>query len=169
MAQVKQGLEEEGLTGLGDAVTSNRSDFRRVTVQRREGFRNKDIFLPLVLHGENGEWRELDYQRHILPGIDWSAIDAPDPQGSLPDRATRQSATVDVGDALPVFHPDRELYVDKTVPISRFTRRLSDVVPIRGNPPASRGNWWKSCAPPAIPTLQSTTVAPIWNLRCANM
>ena len=129
VAQVKQGLEEEGLTGLGDAVTSNLSDFRRVTVQRREGFRNKDIFLPLVLHGENGEWRELDYQRHILPGIDWSAIDAPDPQGSLPDRATRQSATVDVGDALPVFHPDRELYVDKTVPISRFTRRLSDVVP----------------------------------------
>ena len=129
VAQVKQGLEEEGLTGLGDSVISDSADFRRITVQRRERFRNKDIFLPLVLHSDGAEWCELDYQRHILPGIDWDAINALNPQSSLPDRVIRQSATVDVGDALPIFHPDRELYVDKTVQIARFARRLSDVVP----------------------------------------
>ena len=129
VAQVKRGLEEEGLTGLGDAVTSDLTDFRRINVQRREGFRGQDIFLPVVLHKHGKEWVELDYQRHILPGIDWSAIEAPDPQSSLPDRAVRQSASVDVGDALPVFHPDRELYIDKTVQITWFARRLSDVVP----------------------------------------
>ncbi len=88
-----------------------------------------DIFLPKVLHDEDNEWKELDYQRHILPEIDWDSIKAPSPQGSFPDRATWQSATVDVGDALPVYHADRELNIDKTVKITWFARRLSDVVP----------------------------------------
>ena len=129
VAQVKRGLEEEGLTGLGDAVTSDSTDFRRITLQRREGFEGKDIFLPLVLH-QNGEgWGELDYQAHILPEIDWNSIESPDPKSSLPDRAVRQSASVDVGDALPVFHPETELHIAKDVQINWFARRLSDVVP----------------------------------------
>ena len=40
-----------------------------------------------------------------------------------------QSATVDVGDAPPVYHPDQEPYIDKTVGISDFARRLSDLLP----------------------------------------
>ena len=129
VGQVKNGLEQEGLTGLGDMVMSDSSDFARVPFHRREKFRNRDIFLPLVLHKDGTEWRELDYQRHILPGVDWGAVEAPDPQSSSPDRARWQWATVDVGDALPVFHADRELYIDKAVRISWFARRLSDVVP----------------------------------------
>ena len=129
VGQVKNGLEQEGLTGLGDMVVSDSSDFQRVPFQRREKFRNRDIFLPMVLHSDGADWGELDYQRHILPDVDWGAIEAPDPQSSFPDRATWQWATVDVGDALPVFHPERELYIDKTVSITWFARRLSDVVP----------------------------------------
>ena len=30
---------------------------------------------------------------------------------------------------MPVFHADQELYIDKTVRISWYARRLSDVVP----------------------------------------
>ncbi len=126
---VKLGLEQEGLDGLGDAVTSNADDFQRVTVKRRERFKNADIFLPKVMHEDNGGWRELDYQSHILPSIDWSAIEVSDLQNSFGDGAKWQSATVDVGDALPMFHADRELYIDKTVQITWFARRLSDVVP----------------------------------------
>ena len=126
---VKLGLEQEGLDGLGDAVTSNADDFRQVTVRRRERFKNADIFLPKVMHEDNGGWRELDYQSHILPSIDWSAIEVSDLQNSFGDGAKWQSATVDVGDALPMFHADRELYIDKTVQITWFARRLSDVVP----------------------------------------
>ena len=129
VAQVKQGLEEEGLTGLGDSVTSDSTDFRRITLQRREELKGKDIFLPLVLHQHGEGWGELDYQAHILPGIEWNAIESPDPQSSLPDRAVRQSASVDVGEALPVFHPERELDIAKDVQINWFARRLSDVVP----------------------------------------
>ena len=129
VGQVKNGLEQEGLSGLGDDVFGPAAEFRRVPVKRREQFHNKAIFLPLVLHKNGNDWRELDYQQHILPSISWTAIDAPDPQASLPDRARRQSASVDVGDALPVFHADQELFIDKTLRIAWFARRLSDVVP----------------------------------------
>ena len=129
VGQVKQGLEQEGLSGLGDDVLGPAVEFRQVPVKRREQFRDRAIFLPLVLHKSGDGWRELDYQQHILPSISWKTIDAPDPQSSLPDRARRQSASVDVGDALPVFHADQELFIDKTLRIAWFARRLSDVVP----------------------------------------
>ncbi len=129
VGQVKNGLEQEGLTGLGDMVMSESSGVEWVPLQRRKRFRSEDIFLPYVLHKEGSDWVELDYQSHILPAIDWAAIKAPDPQSSLPDRARWQWATVDVGDALPVFHAERELYIDKTVQVSWFARRLGDVIP----------------------------------------
>ena len=129
VSQVKNGLEQEGLTGLGDAVLSDSPEFQRIPFQRRESFRDKDIFLPLVLHKDGSSWCELDYQRHILPGVNWDAIKAPDPQRSFPERARWKWATVDVGETLPVFHADQELYIDKTVRISWYARRLSDVVP----------------------------------------
>ena len=46
-----------------------------------------------------------------------------------PDSMIWQSATVDVGEAPPVYHPDQEPYIDKTVGISDFARRLSDLLP----------------------------------------
>ena len=126
---VKNGLEQEGLTGLAGDVLGAATDLFSISVQRRQQFQGQKIFLPLVLHKEGGGWRELDYQRHMLSTIDWGAITAPDPQASLPDRATRQSATVDVGSEPPVFHGSQELDIDKTASVSWFARRISDVVP----------------------------------------
>ena len=117
------------MTGLGDEVFGASAELHRISVSRRDRFRGKDIFLPIVLHKDGSTWVELDYQRHILPGVDWAGIEAPDPQSALPDPVRQQSATVDVGDVVPVFHADRELYIDKTVRTSWFARRLSDVVP----------------------------------------
>ena len=65
VGQVKNGLEQEGLSGLGDDVLGPALEFRRVPVKRRERFRNRAIFLPLVLHKNGDGWRELDYQQHI--------------------------------------------------------------------------------------------------------
>ena len=127
---VKAGLEEEGLTGLADEVFSNSAgDMQPVTVRRREAFRNRDIFLPQVLHRSGGEWRELDYMRDILPDIDWDAIDAPSVEDSQAQTAVRQSAIVDIGVETPAGHDERELFIDKTVRILWFARRLSDIVP----------------------------------------
>ena len=61
--------------------------------------------------------------------LDWSAIGPPDPKASAPDSARRQSATIDLDDTPPVYHADQELYIDKTVKVSDFARRLSDILP----------------------------------------
>ena len=127
--QVKKGLEEEGLTGLDDDVWSSNGALKLVTVQRREPFRNQNVFLPRVQHINGDGWCELDYRRHILPNIDWSAIDVPDPQLSQPDRAKRQTASVDIGVDRPIVYSSQDLHIDKTVRVSYFTRRLSDIVP----------------------------------------
>ena len=99
------------------------------TVYRRERFKDQDIFLPVVSHKDGEDWIQLDYQSHILPHINWSEIEPPDPSASAPDSARRQSATVDVNETLPVFHPDQALDIDKTVKVSHFTRHLSDILP----------------------------------------
>ena len=127
--QVKSGLEQEGLTGLDREVLGGGQQLELVKVQRRERFRGKDIFLPLVLHKDGEDWIELDYQRHILPDIEWAALSAPDHQGAFSDPAKLQSAAVDVGDAPPIFYADQELHIDRPVSISWFARRLSDIVP----------------------------------------
>ena len=133
--QVKKGLEEEGLTGLGDEVMGTlgsqqqQSEVQQQTVRRRERFQDQDIFLPVVSHKNGEDWVQLDYQSHILPHINWSEIEPPDPSASAPDSARRQSATVGVDETPPVFHPDQALDIDKTVKVSHFTRHLSDILP----------------------------------------
>ena len=129
VAQVQRGLESEGLTGLGGEVTAHAADWMRRTVNRREKFQGENIFLPMVLHQDGGKWIELDYQRHILPAIDWAALKVPEQQETMPDRARLQTATVDVGNTPAVFHADQDLFIDKTLLISWFARRISDVVP----------------------------------------
>ena len=132
--QVKNGLEAEGLTGLGDEVmnasgTPEAGEARPRTVERRAKFQGKEIFLPLVLHKYGEDWIELDYQRHILPHVDWSAIAPPDPRMSAPQSVKWQSATVDLDEEPPIYHADQNVQVDKTVKIGNFTRHLSDTVP----------------------------------------
>ncbi len=138
--QVKRGLEAEGLTGLDDEVIGGSSApagsgkarmAQQRTVQRRQPFQNQEIYLPMVLHREedNDQWVQLNYRAHILPHIDWPALEPPDPKASMPQHVKRQSATVDVDETKPVFHPDQDLPIEKRVDISDFARRLSDIVP----------------------------------------
>ena len=130
MTHVKNGLEREGLTGLGDSVwAAGDSDLRPVTVQRRQQYQDQEIFLPMVLHKCGDGWIELDYQRHILPNIDWGSIQGPDSKSILWDAAERRSATVDVGDAQPIFQKPQELHIVKRVSIPWFARRLSEIAP----------------------------------------
>ncbi len=130
VTHVKNGLEREGLTGLGDSVWATREgDLQPITVQRRIRYRDQDIFLPLVLHKHDSGWTDLDYQRHILPGIDWDSIQGPDSNSTLMDAAQRRSATVDVGDRQPIYHRAQNLHIEKSVSISWFARRLSDIAP----------------------------------------
>ena len=82
-----------------------------------------------ALHQNGENWTQLDYQRHILLHIDWSAIEDPDPNASAPASVRRQVRTVDLDDRSPTLHVDQELQIDKTIRISHFARHLSDIVP----------------------------------------
>ena len=129
--QVRNGLQAEGLTGLDDEVLNGKGERLSdvVPVERRAQFQGKDIFLPLVLHSQGGKWIELDYQRHILPHIDWTEIEAPDPEASAPTTDAIQSATVNLDNMPTIIHEDLELQIDKSMRVSDFARHLSDIVP----------------------------------------
>lgn len=115
---VKNGLEAEGLTGLGDEVISTSDEIQRLEIVRRKQFRNSTIFLPQVLHQQNGQWEELDYQRHILPSVNWDSLKAHDPQSSALDRASIQQATVDVRFDLEAGLPSYQMIEKYEIPAS---------------------------------------------------
>lgn len=136
VTQVKNGLESEGLTGLGDEImgpsgTQQSDEIREETIERRTQFQSEEIYLPMVLHEHDGEWIQLNYQVHILPKVDWAAIPPPDPAASAPETARRQFDTVDVevDDSPSDNRADQELDIEKRVSISDFANRLSDIVP----------------------------------------
>ena len=132
--QVKNGLESEGLTGLGEEIisaggTAQDGEIREVTAERRTQFQSEEIYLPMVLHKEDDEWIQLNYQMHVLPYVEWSIIPPPDPVTSAPETVRRQTASVDVGNSSPVYHAEQEPYIEKKVSISDFANRLADIVP----------------------------------------
>ena len=128
--QVKSGLEQEGMTGLGDEVIAPSSDMARVTVRRRKAFRGENIYLPVVSHRDGGGgWEELDYHRHILADVRWDEIAAPDPQAGFDDPIQLQYASVDVGDETTSFGEGFDAAIDKSLRVSWFARRLSDTMP----------------------------------------
>ncbi len=137
--QVREGLEREGLTGLGDGVREWRRGAEGAgelqLIERRERFRNEEIFLPKVLHrtedakkGES-EWEDLSYERHILPEIKWAEIREPDPQSVQPSAIQIHKGVMDLGGLRPEDYTTRDLDLDKTLSVTWFARRLADVVP----------------------------------------
>ena len=130
---VKDGLEQEGMTGLDDEVRSGaQTQLRPVTMRRRERFRDAEFFLPKVLHKDDRDgWVKLDYQRHIAPAIDWDSIGAPDPQLAQAQAPQSATATVDlVGtETRAVYDDPRELFIDTDVKINWYARRISHVMP----------------------------------------
>lgn len=130
---VKDGLEQEGMTGLDDEVQSRtQTQLRPVAMQRRERFRDTEFFLPKVLHKDDREgWVELDYQRHIAPAIDWNSIGAPDPQLAQAQAPQSAAAAVNLvgADTRAVYDDPRELFIDTGVKINWYARRISHVMP----------------------------------------
>ena len=131
LQQVKNGLEHEGLTGLGDDVIGRRgaSDIQRREVNRKAQFADTDIFLPKVLHKSGDDWEELDYEEHILPSIDWNSLRLPESDALIAPKQEVQTVALDVDGSQTISHGPRELPVDKTVTLSYFARQLAEIVP----------------------------------------
>ena len=131
VSSVKQGLENEGLTGLSDLVFSASGELQTTTVARRSQFQNEQIFLPLVTHMEGTTSRDLSYTRDLLREVDWSKIGPPEIQSATGDGATISRATVMLGEQglTPHYDLPRKIEVDTRPKLSWYTRRLADVVP----------------------------------------
>ena len=130
--QVKSGLEHEGLTGLDhDVVGSDAVDVEVTTVRRRERFRRRDIFLPKVLHRHGDGWRDLSYQRHILPHIDWAGITAPSPVAATGSSTGlfEETVAVDLGGSGVSEATSQLIDSDPEITLSSVTRQLTDLVP----------------------------------------
>ena len=113
VANVKKGLEAEGLTGLGDFVEGTGVERVQRTIERKQGYREIDIFLPRVLHKQGRSWRELNYERDILSTIDWHQLGAVAPI-NLGEEAQLQEIRATI-------HLQDEAVIDKNCKKARHT------------------------------------------------
>ena len=127
---VKAGLENEGLTGLGDTVCgySTGDAPKPITVRRRGTYSKLKIFLPRVLYRKGKGWRPIDYDRDILSAVSWGAIEVGGAV-NLDDEDTMREiiATVDVQGGGSVS--DEAFETGERLSLDYFVRRLTDIVP----------------------------------------
>lgn len=105
---VRKGLEAQGMGDLAANVKVGESGAgatptRRVTIKRREAFKHLPvILLPRVVcrHSKSrGGYRPLDYERDILPHLDWESLHfsgAESFQAGDTDKLQRTLARVDI-------------------------------------------------------------------------
>jgi len=88
VAQIKKGLEQDGLSDLVLSVVGGSDDNRtRVArkVQRREKFKDIEVYRPRVLVIDGAGARDLGYETDVLAIIDWHGFDAAPIAAATPD------------------------------------------------------------------------------------
>jgi len=146
--KVRKGLEEEGMTGLGEFVRAADAQTQdddvdlpvSVTVHRRKKFKGMKIFLPQVLYREGKSWREISYERDILATIDWESIvydvglfldnkDLPEIVTTRIDVKAKDGKDAQGAFDLTATTVKEEAVFERRIDFSFLTRQLLDVIP----------------------------------------
>jgi type III restriction enzyme len=144
---VRKGLEEEGMTGLSEFVRAEGADTRTdletaeiKVVARAEKFKGLQIFLPKVLHKDDYNWRDINYDRDILSHIPWHELkydvdhffdthDAPDTTETSIDVEMQKGLSDQEELALVTKTQKHDIWVDRKLDIAVLSRQLMDVIP----------------------------------------
>lgn len=146
---VRKGLEEEGMTGLGDFVkaagdlSGDTGEIPEpIKIKRRKKFEGLKIFLPKVLHRDGKGWREIHYERDILAQVDWSALtydveifldgkDAPSVITTVIDvDRSEEGKGPEQGELRLLTETKQEsVWTEKRLDIAFLSRHLIDVIP----------------------------------------
>jgi len=125
---VKAGLENEGLTGLGEVVHEHGGEGapEPVEIKPRAQYRKPKVFLPQVMHRAGRSWRLLDYHRDILSAIRWDKLDA-GKAIDLDDEDTRRKVIILLGLQGQGERLDKDVDTGEKPRLEYFVRRLGDV------------------------------------------
>lgn len=140
---VRKGLEDEGMADLASQLRTSSGGVRQkrktAILTRREQFRGLRIFLPRILSRnpfpEGEAFRELDYERDILPGVDWESLRFRDAETWTPDEARKIEKTrakVDMNGERDFFagmEERQELETPERLDFAFLVRLMLDVVP----------------------------------------
>ncbi len=141
VAGIKEGLEQDGMADLAqqikDVGPGNGAGKTVRSIQRREKFRNVEIFLPIVNWVTDTAVRPLDYERDVLLRLDWSALSVDALIEKIPIDGSHvvasQMTSISVADgATGEFFPTakpRKLKEDAVFDPVYATRMINDIVP----------------------------------------
>lgn len=145
---IKEGLEADGMSDLVQQVREV-DEFKagvgqKRRIERRQTFKDKSIYLPVVNWVDQGVVRPLDYEQDVLSRIDWLAISVDALAARIPIDGSheRQTQTTRVsftdGSGIEAFASEPAKSVEEGVELDAVyaTRMLTDIVP---NPWIARG------------------------------
>lgn len=145
---VRKGLEDEGMTGLGDFVRATdptdgggEESPEPITIKRNKKFPGLQIFLPKVMHKQGKDWRDLAYDQDILACVNWEELRY-DPTLYLDGKDSPSVTTTQIDVArkdLPLQEQQElelvtktinaPVWMEKKLDVSFLSRQLMDVVP----------------------------------------
>lgn len=125
---VRKGLADMGMGDAEYAIMSAGQDEATQTVRKHKTGQRGRVFLPLVLHRHGGGWRDLEYHNDILSGVDFGAVEAPEPASFDADPQGWERRTI-AFDGGPETEPDWRVHDAKSVSVADLALSLSDVVP----------------------------------------
>ena len=141
IAQVKHGLEQEGMSDLtefvhqGDTLSEGTNSSVVKKIQRRRKFKDMQIFLPRVLHrtSKSGtRYRPLNYEGDVLSSVNWHDV-ATTPlriDVAAIDESREVKASVDLpGFDFDSHKEEKPIAVGKKLAIEFFARGVHEILP----------------------------------------